>query len=143
MRGGLKREFRVIVTHNCMYANDTMIECRPMFFCDAVKLLLHSSRDLATCHHQSIMHFSCLSTIWHCCLGTNIFIHILNYNLNCKKSCLRYISTILLAHTLPIFKDLKLFRIADIFKVRLMSFVYEASNKIAPDCFHDFSSLNS
>ena len=47
------------------------------------------------------------------------------------------------AHTLPIFTDLKLLRIADIFKLRLLSFVYEAINKSAPDCFHDFFSLNS
>ena len=48
-----------------------------------------------------------------------------------------------LAHTLPIFTDLKLLRIADIFKLRLLSFVYEAINKSAPDCFHDFFSLTS
>ena len=48
-----------------------------------------------------------------------------------------------LAHSLPIFKDLKLLKITDIFKLRLLSFVYEASNMLAPDCFHDFFSLNS
>ena len=48
-----------------------------------------------------------------------------------------------LAHSLPIFKDLKLLRIVDIFKLRLLSFVYESVNMIAPDCFHSFFSLNS
>ena len=27
--------------------------------------------------------------------------------------------------------------------MRLLSFVYEAINKLAPDCFHNFFSLNS
>ena len=48
-----------------------------------------------------------------------------------------------LAHSLPIFKDLKLLRVVDIFRLRLLSFVYESVNIVAPDCFHDFSSLNS
>ena len=48
-----------------------------------------------------------------------------------------------LAHSLPIFKDLKLLRVVDIFKLRLLSFVYESVNMVAPDCFHNFFSLNS
>ena len=44
-----------------------------------------------------------------------------------------------LAHSLPIFKDLKLLRIVDIFKLRLLSFVYESVNMVAPDSFHSFS----
>ena len=48
-----------------------------------------------------------------------------------------------LAHSLPIFKDLKLRRIADIFKLRLLSFVYESINMLAPEWSHDFFSLNS
>ena len=64
--------------------------------------------------------------------------------LKLQKRAVRAISRqSFLAHTLPIFKDLKLLRIADIFKLRLFSFVYEAINKLAPDCFHNFFSLNS
>ena len=48
-----------------------------------------------------------------------------------------------LAHSLPIFKDLKLLRVVDIFKLRLLSFVYESVSMVAPDCFHNFFSLNS
>ena len=48
-----------------------------------------------------------------------------------------------LAHSLPIFKDLKLLRVVDIFKLSLLSFVYESVNMAAPDCFHNFFSLNS
>ena len=48
-----------------------------------------------------------------------------------------------LAHSLPIFKDLKLLRVVDIFKLRLLSFVYESVNMVGPDYFHNFFSLNS
>ena len=48
-----------------------------------------------------------------------------------------------LAHSLPIFKDLKLLRIVDIFKLKLLSFVYESVNMIAPVCFHNLFFLNS
>ena len=48
-----------------------------------------------------------------------------------------------LAHSLPIFKDLKLLRIVDIFKLRLLAFVYESVNMVTPDCFHSFFSLHS
>ena len=48
-----------------------------------------------------------------------------------------------LAHSIPIFKDLKLLTVVDIFKLRLLSFVYESVNIVAPDCFHNFFSLNS
>ena len=47
------------------------------------------------------------------------------------------------SHTLPIFKNLKLLRLQDIFRVKISSFVYESLNKINPSCFHDFFSLNS
>ena len=48
-----------------------------------------------------------------------------------------------LGHALPISRHLKLLRIADIFKLQLLSFVYGAINKSAPDCFHGFFSRNS
>ncbi len=47
-----------------------------------------------------------------------------------------------LSHTLPIFKNLKLLRLQDIFRVKMKSFVYESLNKINPSCFHNFFSLN-
>ena len=48
-----------------------------------------------------------------------------------------------LSHSLPIFKDLKLVRIANIFKLKLLSFVYESVNMVAPVCFHKFFFLKS
>ena len=48
-----------------------------------------------------------------------------------------------LAHSLPIFNDLKLLRIVDIFNLTLLSFVYESVNMVAPVCFHNFFLLNS
>jgi len=47
------------------------------------------------------------------------------------------------SHSVPIFKGLKLLRIVDIFKMRLLSFVYELDYMVAPDCFHNLFSLNS
>ena len=48
-----------------------------------------------------------------------------------------------LAHSVPIFKDLKLLRIVDIFKLKLLSSVNESVNMVAPVCFHNFFFLNS
>ena len=47
------------------------------------------------------------------------------------------------SHTLPIFKSLQLFKLHDIFRVKLLCFVYESINKLTPHCFHDFFLLNS
>ena len=48
-----------------------------------------------------------------------------------------------LSHTLPIFKSLKLLQLYDIFRIKLLCFVYESINKLNPYCFHDFFLLNS
>ena len=48
-----------------------------------------------------------------------------------------------LAHSLPIFRELKLLRLSDIFKLKLLTFVFESTNKITPVCFHNFFSSNS
>ena len=48
-----------------------------------------------------------------------------------------------LAYSLTIFKDLKLLRNVDKFKLRLLSFVCESINMIVPGFFHSFSSLKS
>ena len=89
------------------------------------------------------MDFSCCFYNIALLLGDKHFIHTLNHYSSCKKRAIRATShQSFLAHTLPIFKDLKLLRIADIFKLRLLPFVYEAINRLAPNCFHDFFSLN-
>ena len=48
-----------------------------------------------------------------------------------------------LSPSLPIFKDLKLLKLFDIFKVRLLTFVYDSSNKTSPCCFHNFYLFSS
>ena len=64
--------------------------------------------------------------------------------LKLQKKAVRAIShEHFVSHTLPIFKNLKLLRLQDIFRVKILSFVYESLNKINPSCFHDFFSLNS
>ena len=45
--------------------------------------------------------------------------------------------------SLPIFNDLKLLRLSDIFELRLLTFVFESVNKTSPDCFHNFFLFNS
>ena len=49
----------------------------------------------------------------------------------------------LLCHTTPIFKTLKLLELPDIFKLRLLTFVFESLNTLAPHYFHNYFSLNS
>ena len=48
-----------------------------------------------------------------------------------------------LSPSLPIFKDLKLLKLFDIFKVRLLTFVYDSINKTSPCCFHNFYLFSS
>ena len=61
-----------------------------------------------------------------------------------QKRAVRAIShQTFLAHSLPIFKDLKLLRIDDIFKSKLLTFVYESINKLTPVYFHDFFCTNA
>ena len=38
----------------------------------------------------------------------------------------------------PIFSDLKILKLHELFQLKLLSFVYECTNKIAPVCFHTF-----
>ena len=45
-----------------------------------------------------------------------------------------------LAHSLSIFRELKLLRLYYIFKLKLLTFVFESTNKIAPVCFSSHQS---
>ena len=45
------------------------------------------------------------------------------------------------APSTPIFSDLKILKLQDLFHVKLLSFVYECVNKISPSCFHSFFKL--
>ena len=48
-----------------------------------------------------------------------------------------------LSPSLPIFKDLKLLKLSDIFELRLLTFVFDSVNKTSPECFHNFFVFNS
>ena len=45
------------------------------------------------------------------------------------------------ASSTPIFSDLKILKLQDLFHLKLLSFVYECVNKISPSCFHSFFEL--
>ena len=47
------------------------------------------------------------------------------------------------SHSLPLFKDLHLLRLSDIFKFKLLTFVYESTNLLTPSCFYGYFSFNS
>jgi len=56
-----------------------------------------------------------------------------------QKRAVRAIShQTFLAHSYPIFKEFKLLRIDDVFKTKLLTFVYESINKLTPVYFHNF-----
>ena len=44
--------------------------------------------------------------------------------------------------SLPIFKDLKLLTLSELFELRLLTFVFDSVNKTSPSCFHDFSCVH-
>ena len=48
-----------------------------------------------------------------------------------------------LSHTLLIFKSLKLLQLYDVFRIKLLCFVYESIRKPNPYCFDDFFLFNS
>ena len=41
----------------------------------------------------------------------------------------------------PIFPDLKILKLDDLFQLKLLSFVYKSVNKLSPTCFHTFFEL--
>ena len=45
------------------------------------------------------------------------------------------------APSTPIFHDLKILKLNDLFQLKLLSFVYESVNKISPTSFHSFFDL--
>ena len=93
----------------------------------------------------------CVSTMFCFCHFLNMALlsgvkhtrHILSLYLKCKrKPSGQFSQQSYLAHSLPIFQELKLFRLSDIFKLKLLTFVFKSTNKLTPVCFHNFS-LNS
>ena len=46
------------------------------------------------------------------------------------------------SHSSPIFKDLTILKLSDVFHLKLLTFVYESIHKISPSCFHDFFCLS-
>ena len=88
------------------------------------------------------------------CLYNALFLSFLQYGLvvwgqtyasytdpifNLQKKAVRAISfQPRMSPSLPIFKDLKLLKLSEIFELRLLSFVFDSVNKTSPNCFHDF-----
>ena len=48
-----------------------------------------------------------------------------------------------MSSSLPIFNDLKLLKLSEIFELRLLVFVFDSVNRTSPSCFHDFFLFNS
>ena len=42
------------------------------------------------------------------------------------------------SHSAPIFRNLNILKLHDLFQLKLLSIVYESVNKISPVCFHNF-----
>ena len=61
-----------------------------------------------------------------------------------QKKAIRTIShQTALSHFLPLFKGLQLLRISDVFKLKLLTFVYDSMAMLALSCFHGYFSLSS
>ena len=59
--------------------------------------------------------------------------------LNLQKKAVRAISfQPRMSPSLPIFNDLKLLKLSEIFELRLLTFDFDSVNKTSPGCFHDF-----
>ena len=63
---------------------------------------------------------------------------------NYKKEGVRAISfQPRMSPSLPIFNDLKLLKLSEIFELRLLTFVFDSVKKTSPRCFHDFFLFSS
>ena len=61
-----------------------------------------------------------------------------------QKKAIRTIShQTALSHFLLLFTGLQLLRISDVFKLKLLTFVYDSMAMLAPSCFHGYFSLSS
>ena len=61
-----------------------------------------------------------------------------------QKKAIRTIShQTAFSHSLPLFKGLHLLRVSDVFKYKLLTFVYDSMTMMAPSCFHGYFSLSS
>ena len=93
------------------------------------------------------------------CLYNALFLYFLQYGLifwgqtyaSCvdpkfkfQKKAVRAISfQSRMSPSLPIFNDIKLLTILEIFELRLLTFVSESVNKSSPSCLHNFYSFSS
>ncbi len=104
-----------------------------------------------------IRNFVPLNTLL--CLYNALFLSFLQYGITVWGStCTTYIDPIFKlqkkvvraisfessnSHSSPIFKDLKILKLSDVFHLKLLTFVYESIHKISPSCFHNFFCLSS
>ena len=93
------------------------------------------------------------------CLYNALFLSFLQYGLvvwgqtyasytdpifNLQKKAVRAISfQPRMSPSLPVFNDLKLLKLSEIFELRLLTFVFDSVNKTSPSCFHDFFLFSS
>ena len=93
------------------------------------------------------------------CLYNDLFLSFLQYGLivwgqkyasyidpifKLQKKAIRAISfQPCTSPSLPIFNDLKLLKLSELFELRILIFVFDSVNKTSPTCFHDFFLLNS
>ena len=79
--------------------------------------------------------------------GTDPVFHGFDIQFHQIEACQQMVRSISfqprLSPSLPIFKDLTLLKLFDIFKVRLLTFVYDSINKTSPCCFHNFYLFSS
>ncbi len=92
------------------------------------------------------------------CLYNALFLSFLQYGITVWGStCTTYIDPIFKlqkkvvraisfepynSHSSPIFKDLKILKLSDIFHLKLLTFVYESIHKMSPSCFHNLFCLS-
>ena len=63
--------------------------------------------------------------------------------LSCKKAIRIISNQTSCSNSLRLFKDLHLLRLSDIFKFKLLAFIYELTKLLTPSCFYDCFSFKS
>ena len=93
------------------------------------------------------------------CLYNSLFVSFLSYGIvvwgqtfpsyiepifKLQKRAVRTISHLpVYSRSTPIFMNLQLLRVTEIFEMKLLTFVYDSVNRISPSCFHNLFKMNS
>ena len=106
-----------------------------------LKIRNYLSTDILMCIYNFLFMSSLLYGI---VIWDHTFSSYIEPLLKLQKNAIRNIShQKALSHSLPLLKCCQLLRVSGVFKLKLLTFVYDSMKMCAPSCFHGYFSLSS